>query len=82
MADPEVRILTGDDDVYMQGGEDGNEVEVAETGAQNEDEGAKDAGAVDGEYGGAPRATFIESVINPLFFKASAATFLYDTHSL
>lgn len=61
MADPEIRILTSNDDVEMEGGENNVGVEVAETGAQNGDEGEKDE-AVDGAGKEAPRTSFIESV--------------------
>ena len=64
MADPEIRIETGNEDVYMQGGANDDGVEVAETGAQNGDEGEKDDGAVDRVGKEAPRVGFIKSAYN------------------
>ena len=60
MADPEVRILTGDDDIEMQGDENDGDVEVAETGARNGEEGEKEDEIVGIST---PRMTFIESVV-------------------
>lgn len=56
MADPEVQIAIGDDDVEMQG-DDGNAIdEVPETGVSAEEEAA---GADEGDKN-APRLTFAE----------------------
>lgn len=62
MADPEVQIAIGDDDVEMQG-DDANAIdEVPETGVPAEDEAAVAAEEVDKN---APRLTFAEYV--PVF---------------
>lgn len=62
MADPEVRIIGGDADVEMQGGNDDNVVEVPETGAANGDDGngINDGEVIDGGEKLAPRAKFVE----------------------
>lgn len=59
MADPEVQIAIGDDDVEMQGDDPNAIDEVPETGVAAEEEAAAAAEEVDKN---APRLTFAESV--------------------
>jgi hypothetical protein len=57
MAEPEVQIAAGDDDVVMQGDDANAGDEVPETGTVAEDAGAADEPGVDKN---APRVTFAE----------------------